>query len=114
VSDLIDVSILRWNCSLIDSSFSAYEAKIIKSIPSCPSLPPNKVIWNGTSNGMFSVRSAYHLGLDLMRSKKRGNVPPVLVERSSGKNFRLLRLLILQKYFFGELVKTYFQLSRIY
>jgi hypothetical protein len=70
VSDLIDVSIKGWNCSLIDSSFSAYVANIIKSIPLCPSLPPDKIIWNGTSNGLFSVRSAYHLGLDLLRSKK--------------------------------------------
>jgi hypothetical protein len=28
------------------------------------------MIWNGTSNGMFFVRSVYHLGLDLMRRKK--------------------------------------------
>ncbi len=30
VSDLIDVSVKGWNCSLVDSSFSAYVAKIIK------------------------------------------------------------------------------------
>jgi hypothetical protein len=72
VSNLIDVSIQGWNCSLIDSSFSAYEAKTIKSFPLCPSLLPDKVIWNGTFNGMFSVRSAYHLGMDLIRSKKKG------------------------------------------
>jgi hypothetical protein len=29
VSDLIDVSVKGWNCSLVDSSFSAYVAKII-------------------------------------------------------------------------------------
>lgn len=70
VSDLIDVSVKGWNCSLIDSYFSAYVANIIKSIPLCLSSPPDKIIWNGTSNGVFSVRSAYHLGLDLLRSKK--------------------------------------------
>jgi hypothetical protein len=78
VSNLIDVSIKGWNCYLIDSYFSAYVAKMIKSIPLCTSLPPDKIIWNGISNGLFSVRSAYHLGLDLLRSKKR--------ECSSGSN----------------------------
>jgi hypothetical protein len=70
VSDLIDVSVKGWKCSLIDSSFPAYVANIIKNIPLCPSLPPNKIIWDGTSNGVFSVISAYHLGWDLLNSKK--------------------------------------------
>jgi hypothetical protein len=70
VSDLIDSSILGWNCSLIDSIFPANVAKIIKSIPLCPSLPPDKIIWSGTSNGMFSVRSAYHLRLELLRKQE--------------------------------------------
>jgi hypothetical protein len=70
VSDLIDVSVKGWKCSLIDSSFLAYVTNIIKNIPLCPSLPPDKIIWDGTSNGVFSVRSAYHLGWDLLNSKK--------------------------------------------
>jgi hypothetical protein len=70
VSDLIDSSLPGRNCSLIDSIFSVNEARIIKSIPLCPSLPPDKIIWNGTSNGMFFVRSAYHLGLELMRRQE--------------------------------------------
>jgi len=69
VSDLIDVSIKGRNCVLIDKSFSAYVANIIKNIHLCPSLPPDKIIWNGTSNGMFSVKSAYHMALDLLRRK---------------------------------------------
>jgi hypothetical protein len=69
VSDLIDVSVKGWNCVLIDKSFSAYVANIIKNIPLCPSLPPDKIIWNGTSNGMFSVKSVYHMALDLLRRK---------------------------------------------
>jgi len=59
----------RWNCALIDNSFPAYVANIIKNIPLCPSLPPDKIIWNGTLNGVFSVKSAYHMTLDLLRRK---------------------------------------------
>jgi hypothetical protein len=70
VSDLIDSSIPGWNCSFIDNMFSANVTKIIKSIPLCPSLPPDKIIWSGTSNGMFSVRSAYHMGLELLRRQE--------------------------------------------
>jgi len=69
VSDFIDVSVKGWNCALIDKSFSAYVASIIKNIHLCPTLPPDKIIWNGTLNGIFSVKSAYHLGLDLLRRK---------------------------------------------
>lgn len=69
VSDLIDVSIKGWNCALIDNSFSAYVANIIKNIPLYPLLRPDKIIWNGTLNGVFSVKSAYHMALDLLRRK---------------------------------------------
>ncbi|XP_062171126.1 uncharacterized protein LOC133876913 [Alnus glutinosa] len=69
VSDLIDVSVKGWNCVLIDKGFSAYVANAIKNILLCPLLPPDKIIWNGTSSGMFSVKSAYHMASDLMRQK---------------------------------------------
>lgn len=67
VFDLIDVSVKGWNCALIDNYFSAYVANIIKNIPLCHSLPPDKIIWNCTLNGVFSVKSAYHMALDLLR-----------------------------------------------
>jgi len=47
----------------------AHVAKIIKHIPLCPLLPPDKIIWNGSKNGTFSVKSAYHLALDLLKQK---------------------------------------------
>jgi hypothetical protein len=70
VADLIDSSIPGWNCSIIDNMFPANVAKIIKSIHLCPSLPPDKIIWSGTSNGMFYVRSDCHMGLELLRKQK--------------------------------------------
>jgi len=69
VANLINVSVKGWNYALIDNSFSAYVANIIKNISLCRSLPPDKIIWNGTLNGVFSVKSAYHIALDLLRRK---------------------------------------------
>jgi hypothetical protein len=70
VSDLIVPSIPGWNDSIIDNLFPSNVAKVIKNIPLCPSLPPDKIFWNGSSNGLFSVRNAYHLGLDLLKKQK--------------------------------------------
>lgn len=69
VSDLIDVSTKGWNSVLIDECFPVFIANAIKNIPLCPLLPPDKIIWNGTSSGLFSVRSAYHLAIELSRNK---------------------------------------------
>jgi hypothetical protein len=67
----------------------------ILNIPISPSLPKDRLIWRCTKNGEFSVRSAYHLGLDIQAgmspsssSKKEdnevwkvcwsGSVPPAI------------------------------------
>jgi len=69
VSDLIDVSTKGWNSVLIDDCFPDFIANAIKNIPLCPLLPPDKIIWNGTSSGLFSVKSAYYLASELSRKK---------------------------------------------
>jgi hypothetical protein len=78
-----------------------------------PSLPSDKIIWSGTSNGMFSVRSAYYLGLDLLR-KQKGECSFRVSSAIFGKNFGLLKFLTPQKNFFGELAKICFLLNKIY
>lgn len=35
---------------------------MIKAIPLNPLLLPDRLVWRGTTDGVFSVRSAYHLG----------------------------------------------------
>jgi hypothetical protein len=63
VFDLIDKDLKCWNEPLIHSIFCHEEAKVISSIPLNSSIPPDRLIWLGTFNGVFSVKSAYHLGM---------------------------------------------------
>jgi hypothetical protein len=65
VADLIDYDLRKWKEELIQAEFGEEEAKTISGIPSNPLLPADKLIWRGTVNGEFSVRSAYHLGVEL-------------------------------------------------
>jgi hypothetical protein len=47
---------------LINEVFEAKGAQVIKNIPLNPFLPPDRMVWKGTSDGVFTVRIAYHLG----------------------------------------------------
>jgi hypothetical protein len=71
VADLIDKDLKCWNEPLIHSVFCFEEAKVISSIPPSPSLPPDRLMWLGTSNGVFSFRSAYYLRMEMM-DRNRG------------------------------------------
>jgi hypothetical protein len=66
VEALIDKDLKCWNVPLIQATCNPEEAKVITSIPLNPNLPPDRLIWLGTNNRIFSVKSAYHLGLDIM------------------------------------------------
>ena len=50
-----------WNEELIDQSFYSWEAKIIKSIPVSKYVAADALIWPLSSNGEYTVRSAYKL-----------------------------------------------------
>jgi hypothetical protein len=55
------------------------EAKVIAFMPLCPSLPPNKLVWQGTTNGIFSVKSAYQMGME-NNFRGRGSTSSVSLE----------------------------------
>jgi hypothetical protein len=50
---------------LIKRVFSEDEAHVIANIPLSPLLPKDRLIWHGTSNGVFTVCSAYHSGKEV-------------------------------------------------
>lgn len=62
VTSLINHSSKNWNEDLLKEVFYEEEAKVIANIPLSPLLPEDRMIWCGTASGIFTVRSAYHLG----------------------------------------------------
>ena len=63
VHELIDNDRGYWKEGLVKEIFLPCDAETILSIPLCRSWPDDKLIWHYNSNGKFSVKSAYHLGI---------------------------------------------------
>jgi hypothetical protein len=72
VSSLIDEETCWWNFQLVQDNFNREVADFICNIPVFPQRQQDKLIWAGTKNGVFSVRSAYHLALD-KKERNRGS-----------------------------------------
>lgn len=72
VGELINLEEACWNSEVISLLFMPYEAEVIRSIPLSTHLPRDKLIWALSSNGLFSVRSAYYGALDLAWSENHG------------------------------------------
>lgn len=60
VSELVDTDTRTWNQQLISGIFDESEANLICKIPISASGCPDKVIWQGTKDGKFTVKIAYH------------------------------------------------------
>uniref|UniRef100_A0A2N9ISR7 Reverse transcriptase zinc-binding domain-containing protein n=1 Tax=Fagus sylvatica TaxID=28930 RepID=A0A2N9ISR7_FAGSY len=63
VSDLLLEEPRRWNETLVRENFSEWEAGVIMSIQLRDNRRGDRLFWNETKTGVFSVRSAYHLQL---------------------------------------------------
>ena len=73
VSELISQEPVGWKMQVIDALFLPHEANIIKSIPLSALLLLDKIIWAATTNGSFSVYSAYRLAMENTRSDNAGS-----------------------------------------
>jgi hypothetical protein len=58
---------------LVNTSFIPEEASTILNIPLSPFQPKDRLIWRCTKNGEFTVKSAYHLGMEMRDLEKAGS-----------------------------------------
>lgn len=68
---LINSDLCSWKTTLLQEVFNE-EPKVIANIPLSPTLPPDQLIWNGIIDGVFLVRSAYHMGMEIQERSKGG------------------------------------------
>jgi hypothetical protein len=61
VKELIDQEGQGWNLELLTEIFNQTDRLAIQSIPIICTKQPDELVWRGTKNGVFTVRSAYHM-----------------------------------------------------
>lgn len=72
VSSLIDPSLRTWREDIIHNTFLPHEAEVTLGIPLGFFPIEDKHVWSATTNGLFSVRSAYRIAQQLQESEDRG------------------------------------------
>jgi hypothetical protein len=70
VYELIDVDMRCWNTNAVFENFVDEVAKVILNIPLSHFFPRDRVIWLGTTSGIFSVKSAYHMGKEFKENAR--------------------------------------------
>jgi hypothetical protein len=61
VCDLLDPDTNWWNTPMVQQVFNAEEAQVICSLAVCPRNRKDQLVWAGTKQGDYTVRSAYHM-----------------------------------------------------
>ena len=61
VSDLLDLDTNWWKMDVVQAVFPAAVVKEICGLAVCPRSRYDKLVWLGATNGIFTVRSAYHM-----------------------------------------------------
>lgn len=75
VNDLIDPDTLV-GTPASGKYFSKEEAQLILSIPVSVTNQADVCIWGSTSNGMFTIRSAYYLHMEMEKRELAGSSSP--------------------------------------
>lgn len=73
---LIDQETKTRKLPLMQATFHPEEARVIAALPLSQKLPLDRLIWLGTTTGVFSVCIAYHLGMEL-QERERGQTSTV-------------------------------------
>ncbi|KAK4384212.1 hypothetical protein Sango_2737300 [Sesamum angolense] len=74
VSELIDEDMRAWNEGMVNNLFWPEDWDLILQIPLSLVCSTDLLVWHYSSNGMFPVRSAYHLALALSRPASSSGV----------------------------------------
>ena len=69
---LIDCDTRRWRADLVKSLFLPFEARTILNIPISYNLLEDKIIWVGNNKGVFTVKSASCVALNMVDSSEEG------------------------------------------
>lgn len=70
VSELLDHGDARWNADLVQQVFLPYDAASILQIPVCTRVINGFWSWNFEKDGIFSVRSAYCMIVDIKKRRE--------------------------------------------
>ena len=70
VAELIDNTSAAWDVQRINQVFMPMDAKIILSIPLCTRITDDFWSWNFERNGVYSVKSAYHMLVETRRRRE--------------------------------------------
>ena len=69
----IDTEFTQWKAQVNDAFFLPHKAECIKSIPLSIQPLDDRIIWAKSANGLFTVRSAYKLAINLSRPINYGS-----------------------------------------
>lgn len=78
VSELIDHDTSSWNSELIRDVFLLHEAEVILGLVLSSHLPEDRLVWAPSSNGRFSVRSAYMVAMEMKEKGLKGTVSMIV------------------------------------
>ncbi|XP_042950057.1 uncharacterized protein LOC122282168 [Carya illinoinensis] len=81
VSELIDKQSCSWKTGLIHEMFETEEANMICRIPLSITNASDKLVWRGSKDGLFSVKSAYYL-LNEVDGRELGQTSRSMQEQS--------------------------------